>query len=218
MKTKNIYSVLFAGLILIIAISFGCVKKKKTDGVVKLGYKNDPQSTTSGAATTGSTTSSSTSSSTTSTTTTTSNTTSSTTASAATPAGQLFIQGVGKGLSITSSTGNPMEITALTNDGKETVYIKFNVAIPPAGTYTLISASPGPSDFTMKYSFSNGTNIFNYSAPTPNPSRALVLTYSVTNKPQIVIQAAAPIIVNTPVPSAGAPFTSRTIYGKINVL
>ncbi len=54
MKNKTIYTLLGASAFIIAGLFFGCVKKKKDDSLVKLGYQNDPQTTTS---TTGSTTS-----------------------------------------------------------------------------------------------------------------------------------------------------------------
>jgi hypothetical protein len=58
MKNKTIYTLLIASTLIIAGLFFGCVKKKKDDSLVKLGYQNDPQTTTS--TTTGSTTSTST--------------------------------------------------------------------------------------------------------------------------------------------------------------
>jgi hypothetical protein len=57
MKHKTIYTLLMASTLIIAGLFLGCVKKKKDDSLVKLGYQNDPQNPTT---TTGATTSSST--------------------------------------------------------------------------------------------------------------------------------------------------------------
>ncbi len=223
MRRSNLFlSSLFCAM-LIGLLFLACKKKTTTDGTVKLGYKGEQSS--------GSTTSTSTTGTTTSTTSTTGATTSPSTttttgASPATLSGQLFIQGVGKGLALTSANGAPLIVDALVNGGTESVVIKFGpnispATVPPAGTYTVVASNPANTNFTLTYTYVVNGVVWNFTAPTPSPSKALNLTY-VSGKQVIVIAQTSAITVSNPttttVPAPVPPFTSRTIYGKINIL
>ncbi len=219
-RTNLLLSTLFCTL-LVGSLFLACKKKTSADGTVKLGYKGEQSAgSTTSTSTTGTTTNATTGS------TTSPSTTTTTGASNATLSGQLFIQGVGKGLALTSASGSPLIVDALVAGGTESVTIKFGpnispATIPPPGSYTVVAASPANTNFTLTYTYVSGGVTWNFTAPTPSPSKRLDLTYP-NGKQVIVILASTPITVSNPtttkVPAPVPPFTSRTIYGKINIL
>jgi hypothetical protein len=203
MKTKNIYSVLFASAILIIAISFGCVKKKKTDGVVRLGYKNDPQSTTT-SATTASTAG-----------------TTSATAGSTTTANPNDVTGIKIGtasqtvtnINCTVNSGF-YQITATTSSGDVIQFTFAGTTAPLNGNYTIITGVPTATSCSLLY-IKSGTPSFNYKAQTSANSGVIVavsVTAAATPKKKITFPK---IVVNAISPTPTPPSVTYDIVGNI---
>jgi hypothetical protein len=201
MKTKNIYSVLLASLILIIAISFGCVKKKKTDGVVKLGYKNDPQSTATTTSSTAGTTSATTGSTTT--------------------ANPNDVTGVKIGtasqtvtnISCAANSGF-YQITTTTSNGDIIQFTFAGTTAPLNGNYTIITGVPTPTSCSLLY-IKSGTPSFNYKAQTSANSGvnvAVSVTAAATPKKKITFPK---IVVNVLSTTPTPPAVTYDILGNI---